>query len=436
MKPTKSNHIVLALALLTCLSTLNLQLSTAFAQGTAFSYQGKLNVGTNVANGNFDLTFALYATNSGGSAVADPLTNSATVVANGLFSVTLNFGSNVFNGSPLWLQIGVRTNGSATAFTTLSPRQQLLPVPYALYAMTPAGPAGPQGPKGDTGATGATGSQGPIGITGPQGPQGAQGTQGLPGSNGVVSLNGLNNAITLAAGTNVTLTTNGNVLQISANASGTINSIPHMQVFDASGTFIVPDGVSNIMVEIWGGGGGGGSVYSYDDGISRYWLNGGGGGGGGYGKQVLTFTPGSNHAVVVGLGGNPDNSGGDSGFDGLIIAHGGQYNTGFGGRGGSCNATLNITGGYGIQGSDGNSSYYMNGSDGHGGAAGCGGLGGTPAKWYYVAFYAGATHKVTIPAGNGTVPGGGGGGGTSLQSTSGELISPGYGAQGRVVVYY
>jgi hypothetical protein len=34
MKPTKSNHIVLTLALLTCLSTLNSQLSTAFAQGS------------------------------------------------------------------------------------------------------------------------------------------------------------------------------------------------------------------------------------------------------------------------------------------------------------------------------------------------------------------------------------------------------------------
>ena len=34
MKPTKSNHIVLTLALLTCLSTLNPQLSTVFAQGS------------------------------------------------------------------------------------------------------------------------------------------------------------------------------------------------------------------------------------------------------------------------------------------------------------------------------------------------------------------------------------------------------------------
>jgi|SRR5208283_2541869 len=34
MKPTKSNHIVLTLALLTCLSTLNLQPATAFAQGS------------------------------------------------------------------------------------------------------------------------------------------------------------------------------------------------------------------------------------------------------------------------------------------------------------------------------------------------------------------------------------------------------------------
>ena len=38
-------------------STLNSQL---FAQGTAFTYQGRLNVGTNGANGVYDLRFALF----------------------------------------------------------------------------------------------------------------------------------------------------------------------------------------------------------------------------------------------------------------------------------------------------------------------------------------------------------------------------------------
>jgi len=46
---TKSRHLFLTLALLS-LSTLNSQLSTAFAQGTAFSYQGRLDGGGTLAN--------------------------------------------------------------------------------------------------------------------------------------------------------------------------------------------------------------------------------------------------------------------------------------------------------------------------------------------------------------------------------------------------
>jgi len=39
--------------------------STALAQGTAFTYQGRLNSGTNAANGIYDLTFALFNVSSG-----------------------------------------------------------------------------------------------------------------------------------------------------------------------------------------------------------------------------------------------------------------------------------------------------------------------------------------------------------------------------------
>jgi hypothetical protein len=110
----------------------NLQPTTACAQGTAFAYQGRLNTGSGPANGSYNLTFALFNVSSGGSASAGPLTNSATTVSNGLFTVTLNFGNGVFNGTAYWLEIGVATNGS-TSFQTLSPRQPLTPTPYAIY---------------------------------------------------------------------------------------------------------------------------------------------------------------------------------------------------------------------------------------------------------------------------------------------------------------
>src|SRR6266511_3251858 len=101
------------------------------AQGTAFTYQGRLNDGANVATGIFDLRFTIYDLASGGSPVAGPVTNVNLAVSNGLFAVTLDFGAGVFTGAERWLEIGVRTNGGA-AFSTLNPRQPITATPYAL----------------------------------------------------------------------------------------------------------------------------------------------------------------------------------------------------------------------------------------------------------------------------------------------------------------
>ena len=138
---TKLNRLIAALALL-ALSTLNPQLSTARAQGTAFIYQGRLNDGGAVASGNYDLRFALYDAGANGNQVGNLLTNSATTVSNGLFTVALDFGAN-FPGAARWLEIAARTNGSAN-FTTLAPRQPLTPTPYAITASDLTGtlPAG------------------------------------------------------------------------------------------------------------------------------------------------------------------------------------------------------------------------------------------------------------------------------------------------------
>src|SRR6185436_21041502 len=103
------------------LSTLVLCLS-AFAQGTGFTYQGQLNDGAAPANGIYDLRFAIYdSTNIPGAVIAGPLTNAATEINNGLFTVTLDFGAGVFNGPDRWLEIGVATNGPGSpSFATLS----------------------------------------------------------------------------------------------------------------------------------------------------------------------------------------------------------------------------------------------------------------------------------------------------------------------------
>src|ERR1700761_4972091 len=112
--------------------TLNLLSFSAFTQGTAFTYQGRLNSGSTVANGSFDLQFTLFNTNASGTVVAGPVTNSAVAVTNGLFTTLVDFG-NAFTGTSNWLEIAVSTN-AANDYSTLAPRQQMTPVPYAIVA--------------------------------------------------------------------------------------------------------------------------------------------------------------------------------------------------------------------------------------------------------------------------------------------------------------
>jgi len=122
-----------AVSAFTFLCAFNFQLSIAHAQGTAFSYQGRLSGNGSPASGSYDLQFTLYTTNITGTALAGPVTNTAVAVTNGLFTTLVNFGPGVFTGMSNWLQLAVSTNG-ANNFSTLAPRQQVTPTPYALYA--------------------------------------------------------------------------------------------------------------------------------------------------------------------------------------------------------------------------------------------------------------------------------------------------------------
>lgn len=107
------------------------------AQGNAISYQGQLSVSGTPANTNYDLRFAVFDAPTNGNVISFTVTNFDVPVSNGLFTVTLNFGPGVFdgtdNGSNDWLDVAVRASG-ATNFTELVPRQPILPVPYALFA--------------------------------------------------------------------------------------------------------------------------------------------------------------------------------------------------------------------------------------------------------------------------------------------------------------
>lgn len=124
--PVKSKLLVVLGGLVSALGVL--------AQSSTFTYQGQLSANGTPANGLYDLRFTLHNTGTTGGQVGNALTNAPTGVTNGLFTVELNFGSAVFDGNSRWLEIGVRSNGSAGAYTPLSPRQQLTATPYAVRA--------------------------------------------------------------------------------------------------------------------------------------------------------------------------------------------------------------------------------------------------------------------------------------------------------------
>ena len=115
-------------------------LSNAAPIGTAWTYQGRLMDANSAADGEYDFEFKLFDDpnivdgNQVGSDVKIPQLD----VIDGYFTVELDFGSEVFDGNARWLEIVVRPGDSndVNDFVALSPRQQVTPTPYALYAAT------------------------------------------------------------------------------------------------------------------------------------------------------------------------------------------------------------------------------------------------------------------------------------------------------------
>jgi pectin methylesterase-like acyl-CoA thioesterase len=77
--------------------------------------------------------FSLYDADTAGTQVGSTISLGKVPVAEGLFTVQLDFGD-YFDGKPLWLEIGVAAGGSGGPYSTLSPRQPLAPAPYAIFA--------------------------------------------------------------------------------------------------------------------------------------------------------------------------------------------------------------------------------------------------------------------------------------------------------------
>jgi hypothetical protein len=107
------------------------------AVGTSFTYQGRLAVNGQPANGKYDFRFYLCDAASGGCLVggASVWNDVADLdVTNGLFTAPVNFGAGRFDGSPRWIEVGVRPYTETGSFTILANRQPVNPAPYAMYS--------------------------------------------------------------------------------------------------------------------------------------------------------------------------------------------------------------------------------------------------------------------------------------------------------------
>jgi len=135
--------------------------------GTAFIYQGQLKDGGVPADDEYDFIFGLFDDPVGGTQVGGDVEIDEWLVSGGLFTVELDFGTDVFTGDALWLEVSVRLDGGGE-YTVLSPRQPIAATPYALYALSGPGSGGFWAANGDDIYNTNSGNVG-IGTTTPQG---------------------------------------------------------------------------------------------------------------------------------------------------------------------------------------------------------------------------------------------------------------------------
>lgn len=110
--------------------------SVIWAMDTAFTYQGRLHVEGDPAEGPHDVQFQLFDDAAAGSQVGATCEADGLDIKNGYFTVTLDFGADAFDGSSRWLQVSVRptTSTNPADYVPLLPRQAITPAPYAMYA--------------------------------------------------------------------------------------------------------------------------------------------------------------------------------------------------------------------------------------------------------------------------------------------------------------
>jgi hypothetical protein len=102
---------------------------------TAFTYQGRLQDAGAPANGPYDFRFILFDAAVGGAQVGPIVFRDDVVLADGLFTVSLDFGTSAFTGAKRWLDVSVRPGASGGAYTPLSERQELQSAPHSAFSL-------------------------------------------------------------------------------------------------------------------------------------------------------------------------------------------------------------------------------------------------------------------------------------------------------------
>jgi hypothetical protein len=287
-KRTKLNLAIFLMAAALCMAGV----SYGDPMGTAFTYQGRLTDANSPAEGSYDFRFRLYDEAGGGTQLALIKANDIDI-NDGYITIDLDFGMdpNWSNGNARWLEILLRPGASTGFFTTLSPRQELTPAPYALYAKN-AGSDSDWTISGsdmytDVGVTGNVG----IGTTNPVAKLTVDGAILRDGS----TMWGSNAETHINLGTNSTTGTNGQDYMYTTVSGGGDNT--------ASGNYAtVAGGVNNTAAHYYAtvGGGVGNTASSGSDTVSGGESNTTSGGFGAIGGGIHNTV--SNYAATVGGG--------------------------------------------------------------------------------------------------------------------------------------
>jgi len=148
-------------------------------------------------------------------------------------------------------------------------------------------------------------------------------------------------------GSVIYLENGGNVnLPLNVNSPLIINNdtiLKPRYVFDTNANWLCPEGISQIIVELWGAGGGGGGGASSGHNSNTASANGGNGGKGGHNSGVINVISGQSYSITIGVGGiggvkgsvsdyslacgTDGADGGSSSFNGILLAEGGSKGT-------------------------------------------------------------------------------------------------------------